>query len=43
MIAALEKHREVPRHLLAKRNIERFAATARARPTQRECPFAQGL
>ena len=31
MIAALEKHREVPRHLLTKRNIEGFAATARAR------------
>jgi site-specific DNA recombinase len=31
MIAALEKHREVPRHLLTKRNIERFATTARAR------------
>jgi site-specific DNA recombinase len=30
MIAALEKHRDVPRHLLTKRNIERFAATARA-------------
>src|SRR6185312_8050397 len=31
MIAALEKHREVPRHLLTKRNIERCAAAARAR------------
>ncbi len=31
MIAALEKHREVPRHLLTKRNIARFAETARAR------------
>ncbi len=27
----LEKHREVPCHLLAKRKIERFAATPRAR------------
>ena len=31
MIAALEKHREVPRHLLTKRNIARFAEVARAR------------
>jgi site-specific DNA recombinase len=31
MIAALEKHRDVPRHLLTKRNIERFAAAARTR------------
>ena len=31
MIAALERHREVPRHLLTKRNIERFATAARAR------------
>ena len=30
MIASLEKHRDVPRHLLTKRNIERFATTARA-------------
>jgi site-specific DNA recombinase len=31
LIAALEKHRDVPRHLLTKRNIERFATAARAR------------
>jgi hypothetical protein len=31
MIAAMEKHREVPRHLLTKRNIERFATAARTR------------
>lgn len=27
----MEKHREVPRHLLTKRNISRFAEVARAR------------
>src|SRR6185437_15526341 len=31
MIAALEKHRDVPRHLLTKRNIARFAEVTRAR------------
>lgn len=31
MIAALEKHPEVPRHLLTKSNIARFATVARAR------------
>ena len=31
MLAALEKRREVPRHLLTKSNVARFASVARAR------------
>ena len=42
MIAALEKHREVPRHLLTKRNIARFAENRPRPAAQRERPPAEG-
>lgn len=42
MIAALEKHREVPRHLLTNRNIERFAEAARARLRNESASLRKG-
>ena len=42
MIAALEKHREVPRHLLTKHNIERFAQAARARLRNESASLRKG-
>ena len=42
MIAALEKHREVPRHLLTKSNIARFATVARARLRNENASLRKG-
>jgi site-specific DNA recombinase len=42
MIAALEKHREVPRHLLTKSNIARFASVARARLRNENASLRKG-
>jgi site-specific DNA recombinase len=42
MIAALEKHREVSRHLLTRRNIERFAEAARARLRHESASLRKG-
>ncbi len=42
MIAALEKHREVPRHLLTKSNIARFATVARARLREENASLRKG-
>ena len=42
MIAALEKHREVPRHLLTKSNIARFANVARARLRDENASLRKG-
>jgi hypothetical protein len=42
MIAALEKHREVPRHLLTKSNIARFASVARAQLRNENASLRKG-
>ena len=42
MVAALEKHREVPRHLLTKSNIARFATAARARLRNENASLRKG-
>jgi hypothetical protein len=42
MIAALEKHREVPRHLLTKSNIARFATVARDRLHNENASLREG-
>ena len=42
MIAALEKYREVPRHLLTKSNIARFASAARARLRDENASLRKG-